>query len=142
MAKKFYRSTRDRKIWGVCGGLGEYFNIDSTLIRIAFVLLTLAGGWGLLLYIILALVAPSEGPEPPATASGDSVPPADVGAPSTTGHHEGLTGAYILGLILVVVGIIILLANLNVFTWFNWGIIIAVSLIVIGILLFYGRSRR
>ncbi len=58
MAKKLYRSETDKMIAGVCGGLGEYFNIDSTLIRIAFVLILLSGS-GLLLYIILWIVIPT-----------------------------------------------------------------------------------
>ena len=39
--KKLYRSSEDRKIAGICGGLGEYFSVDSTLIRLAFVFITL-----------------------------------------------------------------------------------------------------
>ncbi len=49
---------------GVCGGLGEYFDIDPTLVRIAFVLLAMAGGPGVIAYIILAFVIP-EAPEEP-----------------------------------------------------------------------------
>lgn len=60
MAKRLYRSRVDRKVAGVAGGLGEYFNVDSTLIRLAFVVATLFGGPGLLLYIILWLVLPEE----------------------------------------------------------------------------------
>lgn len=58
--KRLYRSRTDRQLTGVCGGLGAYLGIDSTLIRIAFVILALFGGPGLLLYIILALVVPDE----------------------------------------------------------------------------------
>jgi Putative stress-responsive transcriptional regulator len=56
--KKLYRSRTDSKVAGVCGGLAEYFGIDSTLVRVIFVLATLAGGPGLIAYIILALVMP------------------------------------------------------------------------------------
>ena len=62
MQKKLYRSKTDKKIAGVCGGLAQYFNIDSTLIRLAFVIFCLAGGSGILVYIICALVI-SEEPE-------------------------------------------------------------------------------
>lgn len=59
MRKKLYRSTTDKKIAGVCGGLAEYFDIDVTLVRILFVLTLLPGGVpGLLLYLILAIVMP------------------------------------------------------------------------------------
>ncbi len=60
MEKKLYRSRTDKKICGVCGGLGKYFNIDPTLVRLAVVLFTLFGGCGLLVYIIAALVIPEE----------------------------------------------------------------------------------
>lgn len=56
MTKRLFRSKNDRKIAGVCGGLGEYFNIDPTLIRIFFFFM-LAGG-GLLLYIIFWIAIP------------------------------------------------------------------------------------
>lgn len=58
--KKLYRSNTDRMIGGVCGGLGEYFDIDPTLVRLIFVVLALAGGPGLLLYLILLIVVPSQ----------------------------------------------------------------------------------
>ncbi|MFN8530026.1 MAG: PspC domain-containing protein [Anaerolineae bacterium] len=58
--KRLIRSRSDRQISGVCGGVARYLNVDSTIIRVAFVLLALAGGPGLLLYIILALVMPEE----------------------------------------------------------------------------------
>jgi phage shock protein PspC (stress-responsive transcriptional regulator) len=58
--KKFQRSRTDRIIFGVCGGLANYFQVDATLIRVLFILLTLAGSFGFWLYIILALVTPLE----------------------------------------------------------------------------------
>lgn len=62
MEKKLYRSVRDRKLGGVCGGLGEYFGIDPTLVRLAWVLFGLLAGSGLLAYLIAWLVIP-EAPE-------------------------------------------------------------------------------
>ena len=57
--KKLFRSSTDRKICGVCGGIAEYFNIDSTLVRFGVVLLScLAFGTGVLAYIIAAIVMP------------------------------------------------------------------------------------
>lgn len=58
--KKLYRSRNNRMIAGVCAGLGEYFNVDATIIRLIFVLVGLAGGPGLILYIIMAIVVPEE----------------------------------------------------------------------------------
>lgn len=56
--KKLQKSRTDQMIAGVCGGIAERFNIDSTLVRLLFVLFTLTGGSGILLYIILAVIVP------------------------------------------------------------------------------------
>ena len=57
--KKLYRSMSNRMICGVCGGIGEYFNIDPTLIRLLWVLLSMGScGTGLLIYIIAAVIIP------------------------------------------------------------------------------------
>ena len=58
--KKLYKSATDKKIAGVCGGIAEYFNVDATLIRLAWVLFSLLGGSGLLAYIIAALIMPEK----------------------------------------------------------------------------------
>lgn len=58
--KRLVKSYKNRMISGVCGGIGEYLNTDPTLIRIAFILITVFGGSGILLYIACALVMPSE----------------------------------------------------------------------------------
>lgn len=59
--KKLYRSRTDRKLAGVCGGLGEYLNIDPTIVRIGFILLGLPGGLpGVVPYFILWIVIPEE----------------------------------------------------------------------------------
>ena len=58
MDKKLYKSNKDKKLDGVCGGLGEYLNIDPTVIRLAWVVFSLLGGSGILAYIIAAIVIP------------------------------------------------------------------------------------
>ena len=58
MAKKLYRSTTDKMLGGVAGGLAEYFDIDSTLIRVLFVVIVFLGGGGIIAYIILWIVVP------------------------------------------------------------------------------------
>ncbi len=65
--KELRRSIRDRKVFGVCGGLANYFNVDPTIVRVLYLIVVLASfGWGLLLYIILAIVMPEEKPVMPA----------------------------------------------------------------------------
>lgn len=58
--KKLYKSSTDKKLAGVCGGIAEYFNIDSTLVRLIWVFFAVFVGAGLLAYIIAALVMPKE----------------------------------------------------------------------------------
>ena len=58
--KKLMRTQNDRVIGGVCGGLGNYLDVDPTIIRLAFVLLAFFGANGILIYLILLLVIPSE----------------------------------------------------------------------------------
>jgi phage shock protein C len=59
--KKLYRSKTNKMFAGVCGGLGQFFGIDATLVRLIFALLVFLGfGSGIVLYIILALVVPLE----------------------------------------------------------------------------------
>ena len=56
--KRLYRSRTARQLGGVCGGLGEYFNIDPTLVRLAFAVLLLWGGASLPLYILMWIIIP------------------------------------------------------------------------------------
>ncbi len=56
MKAELRKSYTDKKIAGVCGGIGAYLGVDSTIVRIALVLFTFAGGAGLLAYIIAAIV--------------------------------------------------------------------------------------
>ena len=58
MKKRLYKIEEGKKVFGVCGGIAEYFDIDPTLVRLACVLLIFCVGGGLLAYIIAALVMP------------------------------------------------------------------------------------
>lgn len=61
MAKKIYRSKTDRRISGVCGGLGEYFNIDPNIIRLFWLLLSIStGGGGIIAYIVCSIIIPED----------------------------------------------------------------------------------
>jgi phage shock protein C len=104
---KLYRSESNRIVAGVCGGLGQYLNIDATLVRLFFVLLTLAGGSGVLLYIIMCIVMPSDGQA--------QVAP---GAITTrgTGNNQG---AIVIGGALLVLGLFFL-AQTTIGAWIPW----------------------
>ena len=58
MKKRLYRVEQGKMLCGVCGGIAEYFDIDPTLVRLGFVLLSCAAGGGLLAYIIAAIIIP------------------------------------------------------------------------------------
>lgn len=64
MNKSLHRSQADKIIAGVCGGLAEYFDIDSTIIRLLFILVVALGGSGVFLYLILWLIMPKSPKEP------------------------------------------------------------------------------
>ena len=54
--KRLYKSRQNRTLCGVCGGIGEYLDLDPTLIRLLWVIFTFAGGAGILAYIVCALI--------------------------------------------------------------------------------------
>ena len=58
--RKLYRSRTDRKLAGVSGGLAQYLKLDATLIRVLFILLTVLGGSGLLVYLAMWIIVPDE----------------------------------------------------------------------------------
>jgi phage shock protein C len=115
------RSTTDKVVAGVCGGLGRYFGVDPVWFRLAFVVLAIGGGSGVLLYVI-AWIAMPEG-------DGDE---------ATRTHADG-HGPLVAGLVLIGVGLVFLANNLA--PWFNrfmWP----AAVIVAGLGLIYsGRNR-
>ena len=125
-ANRLYRSRRDRLVAGVCGGLGQYFNVDPVLVRIAFVVLTLATGVFLLVYLVLAILTPERPPgEPEPVATPTAMAP---------------RGREVLAYILVGLGLLFLANNLGLFRIAFWGWIWPLIIIAIGVLLLL-RSR-
>ena len=59
-SKKLYRSEKDSKIFGVCGGFAEYFNLDPTLVRVIWIVCSLLWGLGIIAYLLCALIMPKE----------------------------------------------------------------------------------
>lgn len=147
--RRLYRSTADRKIWGVCGGLADYFNIDPVIVRVVFFILIFASGIAILAYIVLAIVTPSapasstQQPNltpPPASNSVTSQAPDQKNAPAVTARSS-TSGAFVAGVILIVIGVVALLDNLLHLSWLGWSVIGPVILIALGLLLFYRRRR-
>ena len=65
--RKLYRSRNQRMVAGVCGGLAEYFNVDATLIRVLFLVLSVVGGSGLVIYLVMWIIVPDASKVPPPT---------------------------------------------------------------------------
>lgn len=61
MEKKLYRSRVNRTLCGVCGGIGEYINLDPTVVRLLWVIFGFLGGSGIFAYIIAAIIIPDQG---------------------------------------------------------------------------------
>lgn len=131
--KRLYKSRVNRMIDGVCGGIAEYFGLDPTLVRIVWVLLTILGGSGILLYIAGMIIIPTAPlfPIPPAAQSAASP------SPSSSNHKFW-------GILLVVVGTLWLLSNMGIWhRWwsFSWDVMLPVVLVLAGVaFLFGGRN--
>lgn len=137
-AKKLYRSQQDAMIGGVCGGLGEYLAVDSTLVRVIFALLALMGGGGLILYLILWLVIPLA-PGAAAhvqTAAGESIEAEPAPAPRHRGRFR-----FALGLLVLIAGTLAFLDQVAPLSWFRSDFFWPVALIVIGLLILTGGAR-
>ena len=58
MSKKLYKSNKNKMLDGVCGGIGEYINIDPTIVRLGWAVFCALGGSGIIAYIIAAIIIP------------------------------------------------------------------------------------
>ncbi len=159
MEKRLYRSRTDRMIWGVCGGLADYFNIDATVIRLIFVLLVFANGIGVLAYIIMAIVVPLEGSKSatPGEVVKENVAEMRESASEIGGkvrttvqeakeseapEHKYHRARTAFGLVIIVLGALLLLSSLDLFWWFHWSTLWPLVVIAIGVLLILSVRRR
>lgn len=147
--KHLKRSETDKILFGVCGGLGEYFELDSTVFRIIFVLLTLFGGLGLVLYIILALLVPASSEtnrdvvqemRQGAETFRQAVTPAAEQATHSTPRES--SGPHRLGLALIVIGILFLLSNFGFFAGLNLSRLWPILLVLLGLVVLARSSER
>jgi phage shock protein C len=86
--KKLYRSREDSKIAGVCGGIAEYFNVDSTIIRLLAILTIFFGGGGIIAYIIAWIIIPLKPVEEELSSDNQSSPTGEESHSETTVDAE------------------------------------------------------
>ncbi len=146
-AHRLYKSRDDRLLFGVAGGLAEYFDIDPVLVRVGWVLLTIAtGGIGLIVYIVMAIVTPDGRRVPVRSASDDehAVDPSGVleeSDPEQRGSRRQ-NAKYILAFGLIGLGAIILLHNLGVFGSVRWDIVWPVAIVALGLAILIPSIKR
>jgi phage shock protein C len=145
--KKLYRSKTNRVIFGVCGGLGEYFEIDPLVVRILFILLTFTGGSGIVIYLILAIMIPD--------SEGDRKTVSDVISETQEKTQELaeeikknkswiINIKNIVGLVVVFIGLDILFEQVfdfNPFSIINWGMIWALIILLIGLRIIFNSKE-
>ena len=125
--KKLYRSNQDKMFAGVCAGIAEYYGLDSTLVRLAFVLITLAYGGGLVAYIVCAIIVP----ERPVGYDQDiEVVDAEGNKVKVDPSVTQKKTKQFIGIMLLVVGALMLFDKL--FWWFDNGIIWSIGVIAVG----------
>ncbi len=118
------RSTDDRMIAGVCGGLGSYFGVDSVLFRLAFVVLAIGGGSGILLYLVAWLIIPEKREGEPA------------GEANAVARSQG---PVVVGVVLIGLGFMLLVNNLV--PWFD-RLLWPMLLVAVGVSQLFTGSRH
>lgn len=145
--KKLTRSNKGKVIAGVCSGLAHYFDIDPTLIRVILIFITVFGGSGIILYLILWLVIPSDGSNGNLTE--DSIKEnakeikgkaEDLGE-SMKDFAESKNSKYVLGVSLLSLGIVLTLSNFGFFHYFNIWKLWPITLIVLAFVIFRDNGK-
>jgi len=134
MEKKLKRSSTNKVIGGVCGGFGDYFDVDPVFVRILFVILALATGIGFVAYFVAWIIMPKD-EKLNETVKGNS-----------NSYHVKVEkkeyaswNRYLPGLILIGIGLF-LLAKDNIF-WFDWEEFWPLALIIIGVVLIFKKKH-
>ncbi len=144
---KLYRSEKGRVIAGVCSGLGEFFQVDATIVRLIFILIAVFGGGGILLYLILWLIVPSEGSGSEITKenieknAGEIKDKAQQFAKDMKLNSTNLNSRQLFGVMILVFGLLLLLGN---FGFMNFNSIMkffpAIIVIIVGVAILNKRE--
>jgi phage shock protein C len=134
--KKLYRSQTDKVFAGVCGGIAEYFDKDAVLIRLLWILMTFLGGSGVVFYIIALFIVPVR-------PIGEST----VSSTSTASSTADFSAAKVFGTLFIVVGIIILMDNLDFISFHRlsglfWDFGIPAFLILLGFFFLIVKTKK
>jgi len=150
MERKVYRSSKDRILFGVCGGIASYFNIDPVLVRLGMVALAFIDGAGVLLYIIMALVIPEAGrshsivEQDEAVEETEVLPPEPRPSLGSDGRIPGKRedeGRFMGGIVLILIGLFFLAQRFHFFRWMDFGRLWPLILVVLGLYLLFTRRR-
>lgn len=141
-----FRSEGNKVLGGVCGGLGEVFNIDPTIVRALFVLGTLFGGSGVLLYIILWVLIPSESKT--SKSSNDNIRE-NIDEMKERAHsfskdfHTNNNSSHMLvAIVLIALGVMFLLNNFGFVNAFSFNRLWPVFLVIFGLLILTKNNRK
>ena len=153
MEKKLYRSHSDRMIAGVCGGLGEYLDVDPVWIRLGLVMMLFGGaGMGFWIYIILWVIMPAQ--DRPEATPGETVQAnvqemAERTRELGQGLQQGLqserapsSGAIVVAVGFILAGTLLLLNQFGLFSWLGWGTLWSLALISLGFALLFSRIKE
>ena len=141
------RSTINRVIAGVAGGLGEYFNIDPTIIRIIFILLTVFGGSGVLIYLILWLIMPSDQTKNSDTSDHIKKNVSEISEKARSFAHDirlnptREDSRFWWGLVIIIFGFLVLFHNFGLFEIFSIGKLWPIVLVVFGVMILTRNNR-
>lgn len=150
MNQKLYRSRTQKVLGGVCGGLGEYLNLDPVLVRVIFVVLAFFHGLGLILYVIMLVIVPQK---PIVWQMPGETAPIDTSTNVSTDEAQQSTvfetsqlkqepskGKVIAGIVLIVLGVVFLFENIwPIFDFENFFPLILVG---IGIVILWNALRK
>lgn len=148
---KLYRSEKDRVLGGVAGGLADFFDVDSTLVRIIFVLLTIFGGSGFVIYLVLWIIVPPQSSSENAFTREfmqknlneikDTTRNFAYEFRNQTKDSEKNSRNFA-GIAIIVIGLFFLLQNLGVLRGYGFSHFWPILLIIIGFALLMRRNQR
>jgi phage shock protein C len=156
MNGRLHRSETNKMIGGVCGGLGSHLDVDPVLVRLFFVLLAFGNGIGVLLYIVLWIIMPSElsvargGDRREVAVRREPGEPGEPGeverrvVPAEPRVDQRQQSATIIGAALILVGVLVLVNNLGLFwlRWINFDLLWPLLLVAAGFALIWRRVRE